>query len=291
MAFWSGEKFKADGRRLQVVYGFNPKKIDCSAYTLTLGPEVFVTPDYSAALRDSRKLLLAEAKELKVGRKKARAKGGEVVIPSGQFAILLTEEFVKIPPSTMGFISLKFSIKGTGLINVSGFHVDPGYEGRLIFSVYNAGPTAISMTRGQDLFLLWLADLDRTSAAPYIKAAPEQLPASIPEDMVSKANHRIRSLQQVSERLDELDRELGLIKTVTKFLIAAIGAAGVLIAAIRFFGESSVVNGGADNEAVSQVQQQAGNNVVENEIESTAEGVRNDVSTNGANQMANGSQE
>jgi dCTP deaminase len=257
VTFWSGERLKAEGRRLHVVYGFNPKKIDCSAYTLTLGPEAFVTPDYSAALRDSLKLQLTETQDQKVGRKKARSKGGEVVIPAGQFAILLTEEFVKIPTSTMGFISLKFSIKGTGLINVSGFHVDPGYEGRLIFSVYNAGPTAINMTRGQDLFLLWLADLDRTSGPPYVKTPPEQLPASIPEDMVSKANHRIRSLQQLSERLDDLDRELALIKTVTKFLIAALGAAGVLIAAIRFFGESPVVNGPPSNSVTTEMNDSA----------------------------------
>lgn len=245
MAFWSGERLKAEGRRHQIVYGFDPKKIDCSAYTLTLGPEAFVTPDYSKELRESRKLQLNEAKEQKLGRKRARIKGGEVVIPSGQFAILLTEEFVKIPPSTMGFISLKFSIKGTGLINVSGFHVDPGYEGRLTFSVYNAGPTAISMTRGQDLFLLWLADLDRTSASPYIKVPGNPLPASLPEDMVSKANHRIRSLQQLSEKIDKLDEELNFFKRVVgiAFVIITAGVtlAGVTIAGIRFFAESPAV--------------------------------------------------
>jgi len=71
-----------------------------------------------------------------------RAQPGEqFVIPPGQFAYLLTEEVVRIPSSAMGFISLKFGVKGPGLINVSGFHVDPGYWGRLVFSVYNAGPS------------------------------------------------------------------------------------------------------------------------------------------------------
>lgn len=145
----------------------------------------------------------------------------------------------------MGFISLRFSIKGTGLINVSGFHVDPGYEGRLIFSVYNAGPTAITMTRGQDLFLLWLADLDRTSVPPFVKTPPEELPASIPEDMVSKANHCIRSLQQLSEDVDGIQKQLDFIKGATKVLAAIAGIiiafVGLTIAGVRFFSESPAV--------------------------------------------------
>ena len=60
----------------------------------------------------------------------------------GQFAFLLTDEIVEVPDSAMALISIKAKIKWRGLINVSGFHVDPGFKGRLIFSVYNAGPGA-----------------------------------------------------------------------------------------------------------------------------------------------------
>lgn len=147
----------------------------------------------------------------------------------------------------MGFISLKFSIKGTGLINVSGFHVDPGYEGRLIFSVYNAAPTAITMTRGQDLFLLWLADLDRSSVTPFIKTPAKQIPSGIPEDMVSRANHPIRSMQQLSEKVDDLNKEVTRIRDVGKFVISLIAIIAAVIGAIRFFGESPVVNEPSEN--------------------------------------------
>jgi hypothetical protein len=73
--------------------------------------------------------------------------GRLLTIYAGQFAYLLTEEVVKIPSSAMGLISLKFGVKGPGLINVSGFHVDPGYWGRLVFSVYNAGPSEARLQR------------------------------------------------------------------------------------------------------------------------------------------------
>ncbi len=46
-----------------------------------------------------------------------------------------------------------------GLINVSGFHVDPGFKGKLLFSVYNAGTGPISMEKGEPYFLIWFAEL------------------------------------------------------------------------------------------------------------------------------------
>jgi dCTP deaminase len=48
-----------------------------------------------------------------------------------------------------------------GLINVSGFHVDPGFYGKLIYAVYNAGPSEIHLSRGTEMFLIWFADLDK----------------------------------------------------------------------------------------------------------------------------------
>ena len=246
MTFWSGERLTAEGKKLRIVDSFNEDKVDCSAYTLTLGPEAFVTPDYSVSQRDNVRTILTAPFEVELGGGMRNITGGELVIPSGQFAILLTEEFVRIPKHTMGFISLKFSVKGTGLINVSGFHVDPGYEGRLIFSVYNAGPSPARMNRGQDLFLLWLADLDRQSEAPFVKPPAKNPVVSIPTTMIAKADRPIRSAQELSDKVDELDAELKLFKRMVGvaavILATSISFAALIIASIRFFGESPILN-------------------------------------------------
>lgn len=218
MAFWSGERLLDEGPSYKIVDPFDPGKIDCSAYTLRLGPEAFVTPDYDVPARDNVKKALTAPFQVDLGGGRRNLAGGELIIPSGQFAILLTEEFIRIPPHVMGFISLKFGIKGTGLINVSGFHVDPGYEGRLIFAVYNAGPSAFHVTRGQDMFLLWLADLDRTSRLPYIKSEPKNPLVNIPEDMISRADRPIQSLHQLSDKIAELDKELTIFRRVVTII-------------------------------------------------------------------------
>jgi dCTP deaminase len=62
---------------------------------------------------------------------------------------------------------MKAKFKLRGLMNVSGFHVDPGFNGRLKFAVYNAGNVAIDLEPGQRLFLIWYCDLDRTTGALY----------------------------------------------------------------------------------------------------------------------------
>lgn len=208
MSFWSGERWLEELRAQKIIDPSNRKKIDCSAYTLTLGPESFVTPDYQVSARDNKKQSLLAPFEMKIGGEIQNIEGGELIIPAGQFAYLLSEEYVKIPKNVMGFISLKSRVKWLGLINVSGFHVDPGFEGRLIYSVYNAGPSSIHLNRGQDLFLLWLADLDRESAKPYVKSTPATPQNNIPSSMISNVDRRIHSLQGLSDEVKLINQKI-----------------------------------------------------------------------------------
>lgn len=116
-------------------------RVKSGAYELSLGNEVFRTDS-----KDKKKEILKTDKEM-------------ITINPGQFALLLTEEQVNIPVNKIAFISIKAGIKLRGLINVSGFHVDPGFKGNLVFSVYNAGSSPISLEKGEPYFLIWFAEL------------------------------------------------------------------------------------------------------------------------------------
>ena len=95
------------------------------------------------------------------------SKEAALTIPAGQFAFLYTEESVNIPKNVLAFISIKAKIKLKGLVNISGFHVDPGFSGRIKFSVYNAGTKPISLTYGEPYFLMWFAILSDEDEKPY----------------------------------------------------------------------------------------------------------------------------
>jgi deoxycytidine triphosphate deaminase len=121
---------------------FDEKRIKSGAYELSLGREVFVT----------------DAKHRKVEILSETNRG--IDINPGQFALLLTKEKVHIPKDKIAFISIKAGEKLKGLVNVSGFHVDPGFHDHLLFSVYNAGPSLITLSYGEPYFPMWLAQLD-----------------------------------------------------------------------------------------------------------------------------------
>ena len=133
-------------------------------------------------------------------------------------------------------------MKGPGLINVSGFHVDPGYQGRLIFSVYNAGPKPSRLHRGQDVFLLWIADLDRPSSERFVKQPTRSPRVSISEDMISKVDRPVHSLQQLSEKVEKLDNELRFFKRVlgvfATIIAISVSSAALVFGAAKYFSET-----------------------------------------------------
>ena len=96
MSFWSGETLR---RRLPLIVRsphYSEDRIDCNAYTMHLGAETYVSPsEKKDAVRAKAKL------ESGTGR----------VIPPGQFAFLLTEEYVEIPRDAMAFISMRSTYK------------------------------------------------------------------------------------------------------------------------------------------------------------------------------------
>jgi dCTP deaminase len=135
---------------------------------------------------------------------KATLKYGEsFVIPPGQFGYLLTRDEVIIPANAMAFISMRTAVKFQGLINVSGFHVDPGYHGRLVFAVFNAGALPIHITEGENLFKIWFADLDRESGDDFTFNKPGAV--EISNEVIHGMGREILSLQSLSTKLRDFE--------------------------------------------------------------------------------------
>jgi dCTP deaminase len=152
MAFWTTEKLFEVLADKKLIPQYDPNRVKVGAYELSMGSEYFVTADADGKRQTTKQCL---------------SPGEQFVIPPGQFALLITEESVNLPANVISFISIKASVKFRGLINISGFHVDPGFSGRLKFSVQNAGSQHAVIAQGQALFLIWFSNLDRTTAYPY----------------------------------------------------------------------------------------------------------------------------
>ena len=82
-----------------------------------------------------------------------------VSLPQGQFAILTSHEIIDIPRNMMAFISVRSKYKLEGLVNISGFHVDPTFKGVLRFGVQNVGPADILLKLYEPTFTIFFAEL------------------------------------------------------------------------------------------------------------------------------------
>jgi dCTP deaminase len=171
-----------------------------SSYELSLGAEAFL----SGA---SQKTFLDRP-------------GAQLQIPPGQFALLITEETIQIPQYAIGFISLKSKAKFAGIINASGFHVDPGFRGRLVFSVYNAGPQPYAVACGDPLFLLWYADLDGPTRDLYHGSHQDQL--TIGAEYTRGVLGKVASPAELARRLDSLENWRGVLVGLLASLLTAL---------------------------------------------------------------------
>jgi dCTP deaminase len=158
--------------------------------------------------------------------------GDSLAIPSGQFAVLLTEEIVTVPPGAMAFISIKNGFKSRGLVNVSGFHVDPGFSAPLKFAVFNAGPSTIVIRQGDDCFLIWFADLDREDRE-HVKSDGQNRKYSrgIIGDDVASLGGSVETIDVLAKKVRDLERtQFGL-----KILLGFFAILGTTIVALMLF--------------------------------------------------------
>jgi dCTP deaminase len=119
---------------------------------------------------------------------------------------------VNIPADVIAFISLKGRVKFKGLINISGFQVDPGFPGHLKFSVYNASAEDVHLNYGDPCFLIWFADLDKKTEDSY-EGDHKNQKAFTPEDRDRMSEPR-HSPEGLHNRLEKIEDRVSAINAV-----------------------------------------------------------------------------
>lgn len=189
----------------KVITPVNLDRIKNGAYELSLGGQVFLTdssPRCVKNLTDNEK----------------------IEIKPGQFALLLTKEYLNIPKNKIAFISIKAGVKFKGLVNVSGFHVDPGFKGNLVFSVYNAGPSSIVLSNGSPYFPIWFAELDEEQEYKGKHNGQTVIPD---EPVEALSQGELASPNVLSKRIDENKH----LKTKIEWVILALFSIVLIILA------------------------------------------------------------
>jgi len=202
-----------------IISNFVTERLERISYNLTVGDEIFISPSGEDDPKTRRILKDREA----------------CVIPPGQFALLTTAETIRVPTDVIAFISLRSKpTKFKGLVNVSGFYVEPGYDGILIFTVFNAGPAAIHVARGDPWFEIFFADLSNPSIErrkkDYFQGIDTSLIAPLSYEFLSlpALDKKIKATSEdLDERIRSIEREHGIGRWSMALILGGLIALGV----------------------------------------------------------------
>lgn len=193
---------------------FKFKNLQGCNYDLRLGGEVYTTADnYPKTLASG-------------------STGDTVRIEPGEFGVFLTHEYIYIPDDLLGLISLKSKYKMKGLVNVSGFHVDPGYHGKILFSVYNTGPSDIFLRYKGPVFMIMFDKLEK----PVLKGYEGKEYKNIPVEIISSLRGSPVSLKDLADRVHKLETKVSIYWAIVVTIII-----GILLLLLKLLGNNEGV--------------------------------------------------
>jgi deoxycytidine triphosphate deaminase len=127
-------------------------------------------------------------------------------LPPGGYAGLVSWEKFKLPLDVFARLGAKRSYSYDGIILLTGALVDPGYEGHLLFGVYNASQKKFVLRRGAKICSAIFERLPR-QVELKVRSNPDLLQGRIPDDYINKmANMEVLPWMQISERVKQIEQ-------------------------------------------------------------------------------------
>jgi dCTP deaminase len=127
------------------------------------------------------------------------------LLPGSYCGVVSYEKFL-LPNQVFARIGSKRALSYDGVILLTGALVDPGYEGHLLFGLYNASQRKIVIRRGKKICNVVFERLP----SPSSKSAPSDvnlLNGSLPDAFVDRmANMEVLPWMQISERVKQIEQ-------------------------------------------------------------------------------------
>ncbi|MGW1804351.1 dCTP deaminase [Streptomyces sp. NPDC002078] len=116
------------------------------------------------------------------------------VLEPGRTAVIKTTERLKMPQDVGGILMPQNTIAANGLLLLNPGHVDPGFKGRLEFTVINMGHDAISLHQGIKIATMLFLRLQRPCIGSWARRnLAGQQPAAVdfPDEAVANATRSL----------------------------------------------------------------------------------------------------
>ncbi len=184
---------------------FNADLVNQCSYDLRLGAEAYVVGEPAPIKLKQREPYL--------------------VLPPGQFAILTCFEKIRLPHDVMAFITLRNRYKMQGLVNVSGFHVDPTFEEQLVFAVQNVGTTDVRLKYMEPTFTIFFARVENNTSPTKEKESPR---SGITLQDINQLGGSTITLTKLKKEIDQIRT---MLLVYAPFAVAA--TAALIIALVK----------------------------------------------------------
>jgi deoxycytidine triphosphate deaminase/uncharacterized coiled-coil protein SlyX len=142
-----------------------------------------------------------------------------LILESGCYAGVISAERVKLPPNVYVMLGTKRKLSYEGIVLLSGSIIDPGYEGHLLFVLYNSSGKRRPIRPGKKICVATFFQLDHHVPNP-IGMDPALAGGNFPEEFIAlMLNMELPSVAEIAEKLKEMaslqERMLKLEKTYT----------------------------------------------------------------------------
>jgi deoxycytidine triphosphate deaminase len=126
-------------------------------------------------------------------------------IPPGAYAGIVSFEKMNFPKNICARLGSKRALSYDGIILLSGSIVDPGYEGHLLFGLYNASQKKVHIRYGRKICNIVFEKL-AIEPEKEVQTEPNLINGNFPDAFMDKmANMDVLPWMQISERVKQIE--------------------------------------------------------------------------------------
>ena len=146
--------------------------------------------------------------------------GDVITIEPNQFVLVTTYEILQLPRNIVGQIGLRARYSLSGLLNISGIQVDPGFKGRLVLGIANLSAKTRKISYLESIFTIQFQTLLEESERQYsgfllnVNGIPSRLVELLGGNDIPTICDLGKRVEKLESNIKSLTWVLGIVGTI-----------------------------------------------------------------------------
>ena len=157
-----------------------------------------------------------------------------IKIPRGSTAVIYPYEEVKLSNRVAARYGLRSKLARRGLILLSGPQIDPGFEGTLSVTVFNAGTDDVRLYYLEEFATVEFAELSSPASKGY--SGPYQGQTVLAGEDIDLMTRRYKNFAQIESELEKTALQVGAVKELVYVVIIGLIVGIVVALAQKYLG-------------------------------------------------------